>query len=173
MSKKRRTSPYLALILLLLSFPSIQSMATVSELATADEMANLADRILIGRVRDIRISSNEYGWSIIQAEVDIEKKVKGFVTPPLNIRMIAHDELLSGESFFRSRRKALIFLYPDSRIGLTSFVGGRQGVLPISIFFGMDVIANPFPKDPRFSGSPRLPVFVFIEKICRLIRPES
>ncbi len=114
-----------ALLLALLAAPRLDA-SQLRSMGLA-EMTQRADRVFSGRctatevVRDERI-----GFNVTHATFEVDRAVKGDVGRTVTVRILG-----SGAPPFELGERVVLFLYPDSALGLTSPVGLGQGKFSI------------------------------------------
>ncbi len=136
--RKRVEIPVKDKLLVLLTFLAVSvSSVFATQVRPVDlaEMTERSDRIFIGRCIGIdRVHDAELNLFVTRVTFEIEQSVKGELDREVTI------QLLSGSGMrqtalpdvrFREGQESVLFLYPDSGIGLTSPVGFAQGHFPI------------------------------------------
>ena len=102
------------------------SHATTVRSLSVEEMTQRAGRIVLGRcTRVIETRHETLGVPILRVTVEVRRVLKGPSTKRLTFD--TYDDAATGGSTFRPGEEVFLFLYPESRAGLTSAVGFGQG----------------------------------------------
>jgi hypothetical protein len=105
-----------------------------------EEMTERADRIFAGRCVAVRAARDpELGQWVTYATFVVQRAVKGDVRGAVTIKMLGDPDpaaprggRVRGLPMFREGEEVVLFLYGDSRRGLTSPVGFGQGKFVVS-----------------------------------------
>lgn len=109
------------------------AVATQVRSLNLETMTERADRIFSGRTEQVRVVEDDpSGQLVTQVTFSVDRVVKGDVGPTVTIRLLgdrsrgpSSDWL--GLPSFREGEDVVLFLYGDSRLGITSPVGFLQG----------------------------------------------
>lgn len=148
-----RTIPILtAICFLILNFPD--AYATKVKSVNLEQMVQEADRIFIGTcvaVEDDTAPGTEI--PITTYTFSVSERIKGVMGDTLTVRQFGVREpriqgdqalvqRLPGMPVYRVGQEAVLFLHPDSSLGLTSPVGLFQGAFTIEERDGRKVLQN-------------------------------
>jgi hypothetical protein len=99
-----------------------------------EEMTGRAERILAGRCVEVAIVHEpELGLDVAHVTLEVDRSLKGDATGSLTLRMLAGDSEprqhpgVGEVPGFVPGEEVILFLYGESRLGLTSPVGLGQG----------------------------------------------
>jgi len=109
--------------------------ASIVRLLNIEDLAGRADRIFAGRCVDVRESYDPaLGQHVTYTTFEVSRAVKGGVRGRITIRSLggadadpSRPDPIASVPRFRVGEDVVLFLYPDSRNGLTSPVGFGQG----------------------------------------------
>jgi len=124
------------------------------------EMARAAGIIFSGRVTSIERRPATRGQSLETVAVTfrIEDAIRG-ATPGEHLTILQWIGLWSGGQRYRVGERVLLFLYPPSKLGLTSCVAGSMGRFGIDpwgrVLFSVQHLSA-FQKDPVLGGKSRI-----------------
>jgi hypothetical protein len=109
-------------------------LASSVRMVNLEEMTGRAERILSARCVDYAVVHNpELGFDVAHVTLQVDSSLKGAVDSSLTLRMLAGGADSWGGSGvteipgFAPGEKVILFLYGESRLGLTSPVGLGQG----------------------------------------------
>lgn len=106
--------------------------ATTLRALNIEELTSRADRIVAGRVLGVDLEEGPHrAGAVARVTLEVERALKGPAGRRLVFRTLAPsgggDRIVSGLPGFVPGEEIVLFLYPDSRSGLTSPVGFGQG----------------------------------------------
>jgi hypothetical protein len=93
-----------------------------------EELSQRAGKVFSGRcVATETVFDESLGMKITQVTFEVDRVVKGEADSTVTIRMLGEDSGVPGLPRFETGEDVILFLYDDSRLGLTSPVGMLQG----------------------------------------------
>lgn len=139
----------LASFLLVLALCSGLLRAMTLRPVNLEEMTHKAGRIVVGRCVTVEEATHPtLGIPILRVTLKVERSLKGRDGKTLTFQMAAPQGASSGVAGapgFQRGEKVVVFLYPESRSGLTSPVGLGQGkFLRLSGKDGKEIVVNGF-----------------------------
>ena len=125
-----------------------------------EEMTARAERIFHGRCTTVeRVRDEDPGLDVIRVTFEVERRVKGSAPAQITVRMLADPAVAArnagdgGTLRFRPGERIVLFLYGESRSGLTSPVGLGQGKFTVlEDKQGREVAVNGFGNEVLFRG---------------------
>jgi len=125
-----------------------------------EEMTARAERIFHGRCTAVElVRGEESGLDVVRVTFLVERLVKGSAPAQLTVRMLAdpsgesRDAGGGGTPRFRPGQRVVLFLYGESRSGLTSPVGLGQGKFTvIEDKQGREIAVNGFDNEILLRG---------------------
>jgi hypothetical protein len=150
-------------VLVLLTLTGVFSTIDASRIrpVNLEEMTTRADRIFRGRCTGVRIARDpETGQMVTHVTFVVDRAVKGKVRGNLKIKLLGEQDFsraprrgIKGLPRFRQGEEVILFLYGDSRSGLTSPVGFGQGKFTlIKNKIGEPKATNAFANENLFRG---------------------
>ena len=118
---------YWVACLMILALSSHSNSMTVLPM-NLDQMTQDSGKIIHGKVVGIREEIHEtLGIPVSVISVQIEECLKGDATGQVQFRQVKG----MGLPVYRQGDEIVIFLYPESKVGVTSPVGGDQGLFKV------------------------------------------
>ncbi len=110
--------------------------ATTIRVATLEEIAAAADRIVQARVLDVRSEHDEHGVPCTYVDLEVVDRLKGNVGARFTIKQLGMTDQaallhIPGLPRYHRGDEAILFLHADSPAGFTSPVGMAQGYFPV------------------------------------------
>ena len=140
------------------------------------QIARAAGTIFSGRVTAIaRVPASSRQVEAVSVSFHVERAIRG-VTAGQNLTIFQWIGLWNGGQRYRVGERVVVFLYPPSKLGLTSSVGGPLGR------FGIDSLNQvalseqhvaAFAADPALGGKSRISLPDFIRAARRSVMEEE
>jgi len=139
------------------------------------QIARAAGTIFSGRVTAIaRVPASSRQVEAVAISFHVERAIRG-VTSRQSLTIFQWVGLWNGEQRYRVGERVVLFLYPPSKLGLTSSVGGPLGRFSIDslnqIALSEQHVAA-FAADPALGGKSRISLPDFIRAARRSIEEE-
>ena len=140
------------------------------------QFARAAGTIFSGTVTAIlRKPPNHQPIETVAITFHVDQALRG-ATPGDSVTISQWMALWSSGQSYRVGERVMLFLYPPSRLGLTSLVGGELGRFHVDL--AGRVLLNPqhqsaFRNDPIIGGKSRVRVSDFASALSRAGREES
>jgi hypothetical protein len=121
-----------------------------------EQLTERAGRIFSGRCVEVRVThDSDFGHPVTEVTFRVERTVKGQAGETLTVKLFG-DRINPGRGIvdlpgFRRGEHVVLFLYPDSSLGLTSAVGLGQGKFRVfEDKQGRSVASNPYGNKTLF-----------------------
>ena len=159
MGRPRAIALWASLLICLLATSSAQASRIRS--LNLEQMAQRADRILSGRCVGVRVTrDDEIGQTVTYVTLAVQRSVKGDAHGTVTIKLLGDQDAdiepgrsTEGIPRFSRGEDVVLFLYGDSRRGLTSPVGFGQGKFSVrKDKNGREFAINGFANDGLFRG---------------------
>ena len=133
------------------------------------EFVRASGMIFSGTVVSIKRSPSHGGQAVetVAITFHVENSIRG-ATPGQNLTISQWVGMWSSGQRYRVGERVLLFLYPRSKLGLTSTVGGAMGRLPIDQWGRVLLSAqhlSTFRADPVLGGKSRVPISDFARAV--------